>query len=371
MKKYMICFLSLLLTLVMCACSTSLSINESEDVGEQTESSEASVEESAAFSSEETSEEDTKKLKLKFSGLPYSSIVYTADIATLNESNPWNEDMQLTEMPVIEKRSILNKYQMQKTLSDFARGMNLTEMTDPVDLEDSFIATYEEGVVISVNSYGHIQILYANGGMSLPDGYSFDASSRDAAIERLSWLTENYAGLFGIDEAVQCVEPYYNEKGELSYSTYSLTGAFSNTFIYSKGESAKEDILNRFLYPVRFAESVYEYIPRGTLGGIYAYLPIESSLVNEYPIISIEEAKALLLEKKCYCPGTLNLDMLIKEEAICKAELVYNNDAEGGTCMPFYCFWLKAPDEEYAYYSCYVPAVEERYLDTSSFPNWN
>lgn len=367
MKKYIALFVALSSALAMCACGTAVQTNDSSEyVFEET-----SEEESSFESSEETSEEDTKKLTLKFSGLPYASIVYTTDISTLNESNPWSEDMQLTEMPVIEKRGLLNKYEMQKALNDYAKGLGLTEMTAPGDLEDSFMASYEEGVVISVNNYGYIQILYANGGKTLPEEYSFDASSRDAAIERLSWLTENYAHLFEINEAVQCVEPYYNEKGELSYSAYSLTGTFSNTFIYPKGEGVKEDILNRFLYPVRFAESVYEYIPRGTLGGIYAYLPTGNSLVNEYPVISIEEAKAFLLDKKCYCPGSLNLDLLIKEEAICKVELVYNRDDEGGACMPFYLFWLKAPDEEYAYYSCYVPAVKEQYLDASSFPSWN
>lgn len=371
MKKHLLCSLSLLLAFIMCACGTGVQTNLSTEAGRI----DTSVEENGAYSSEETSEEDVKKLPPNFGGLPYSSIVYTTDISTLNESNPWNADLNITELPVFENRRLFTKQEALSTLHGLAAKLNLTESTAPVDTGYSYQGTYKEGVIISVYDYGNVQIHYAYG-LALPDGYSFDGASREAAEKRLGWLTESYAKHFGINEAVQCVEPCYNEKGDLSYSAFSLTNSFANTFIYPKGKDEKEDVINYYLYPVKFfeavnAESIDDIIPKGTLGMINAYVKAGNSTADEYPVISTEEAKRLLLEKKCYCPGTLNLDLLIKEEAIGKVELVYNRDTEGGVCMPFYCFWLKSPDEEYAYYSCYVPAVEEQYLDTSDIPSWS
>ena len=125
-------------------------------------------------------------------------------------------------------------------------------------------------------------------------------------------------------------------------------------------------MLNYFLQPLWFEESVTNYVKNNTLGTVSAYLPSKDRVVNEYPVISAEEAKKLLLSGKCHSPAVLNVGLLLKEDGIKHTELVYNR-SDTGTCMPFWCFWISADG---AYYPCYVPAVEEKHLDTSAIPGW-
>ena len=96
----------------------------------------------------------------------------------------------------------------------------------------------------------------------------------------------------------------------------------------------------------------------------------ELSRTGDYPVISVREAKSLLLEGKYVTTCTEPVE---NEEYILKTELVYRT-GRVPYYIPYYRFYVELPDMERenglkTYGTYYVPAVEQQYI--SDMPQWD
>ena len=82
--------------------------------------------------------------------------------------------------------------------------------------------------------------------------------------------------------------------------------------------------------------------------------------VGDYPIISLEEAQALVLQGSYYCLYSLPSERSLTEDLLSDAALVYSTDYSKKYSMPFYRFLI---DD----YILSVPAVRSEYL--SDYPD--
>lgn len=100
----------------------------------------------------------------------------------------------------------------------------------------------------------------------------------------------------------------------------------------------------------------------------------EGEILGEYPTISLDEAKSLLLKGQYY--SIVPLDEPIKESEIAGAVVGYKTQCYDEVFLPFYAFYVDITDREEAAtpqrtldlglkdYSTYlVPAIEPKYLD--------
>ena len=104
---------------------------------------------------------------------------------------------------------------------------------------------------------------------------------------------------------------------------------------------------------------------------IRIYNPDLSEKTGEYPVISVQEAKELLLNGNYIT--TVPYEMPGKEY-IARVELVYRKGTYETYYMPYYRFYVEVPYEERenglkTYGAYYVPAVEGKYL--TEMPVWD
>ena len=134
----------------------------------------------------------------------------------------------------------------------------------------------------------------------------------------------------------------------------------------------------------RFLTNQFEQMRLTTVDGsaIYGYsmlrLPTEATfdpksdcavpdcwrLIGNYPVISLDEAKHLVLGGDYLLPYTVK-DLALSESVLNRVEVVYLTDQYRGLLEPFYRFWIPMSSGEKLseYYAVYVPAVKAEYRD--------
>ena len=92
--------------------------------------------------------------------------------------------------------------------------------------------------------------------------------------------------------------------------------------------------------------------------------------IGIYPIISLEKAKQLLFNGKFQ---TTYIDVEPSAKNIAGVELMYRDSVYDKYLMPYYRFFIEykcnGKSDSKNYYVCYVPAVEEKYIE--NMPKWN
>ena len=106
---------------------------------------------------------------------------------------------------------------------------------------------------------------------------------------------------------------------------------------------------------------------------IRIHKPNLSKKVGDYPIISVEKARELLLDGYFITSVPFGLP---EADYIAKAELIYRYGEGEKYYMPYYRFYVEIPEEKgrafdgaKTYGAYYVPAVESKYL--SGLPVWD
>ena len=90
-----------------------------------------------------------------------------------------------------------------------------------------------------------------------------------------------------------------------------------------------------------------------------------SQVIGNYPIISVEEAKKLLLEG--HYATSYGMSYVVDENDIKGVELMYRLYGLEEYHMPYYRFWIEVPQEKQenglnCYVAYYVPAIESQYI---------
>lgn len=301
------------------------------------------------------------------------------DISELENGNPWNEKMVFEVLPVYRNNSYnevgiaypgIGEEAMLKKLDSVTNGEHgeieysrIGDFSEGTGIPDDFVDRIEVisgNRKIEIQSNGGIVVTY-NGfdGEELPGDISFTytETSEGDAYRAISYICQNYCDF--IDKA----NTTFVTSGE-----YTFDGEFSRNYrIYDFSGDAISDMLNFSFNEVQLAPN-----DEGKLMLIRVNDKLScAEKIGDYPIISSDGAKDLLLEGGYIT--TVPYEMP-GEKYIAKVELIYRSSIGENIWMPYYRFLVELPEmaqenglKNFGAY--YVPAVETEYI--SGLPLWN
>ncbi|MCI8549934.1 MAG: hypothetical protein HFI68_04965 [Lachnospiraceae bacterium] len=316
------------------------------------------------------------------------------DISELVNANPWNEEVELDTLPVYKNPRIYDEHffvtnpdtdGMTARLLNVAESLGLDtgnlEMGDNApdaeaeaqireklsDEDEEFVEAYLKPTTITAKQ-GDIELqvdqrMVVDVGIypavSLPDEYHF---TYDSSYEEIAAAAEYLKGQYR--DFLQMAEPRANiEGGDYSYSGKRMH--YRLEFFDASG-SIEDQIIN-----YNFNKTIFWYDEEGKLGGISVYRPDLSEKAGDYPVISVKEARELLLNGNYITTVPYEVS---DEKYIAKVELVYRDDTYSQYHIPYYKFYLELPEEKREhglkdYGAYYVPAIEGKYI--SDMPAWD
>ena len=310
------------------------------------------------------------------------------DISELADGNPWNEDTEISELPVFENPHYyeedyhLTKSEVRKA-EKFAEEMadrlgrdnvtisnNAPDENEMKNLEQKFadmgmdvpeeqfmpteVTAENSDLTISVGKGFRTTINFKTP-VALPEGYG--DTDIETAQKTAAYLSEKYKDLLSFENIE--IDVFGGDRDIYGEQSYSI-GVFDG----SGGD--EERIVSYGIYKAVFYLDDNGRLTSVSIRGENAY-----EEVGRYPIISLEEAKKLFSEGKYI---TASPEKPAEEKSIEKAELVYRSSSADKYIMPYYRFYLEIPTEwteegVKTYAAFYVPAIEESYI--SNMPLWN
>lgn len=314
---------------------------------------------------------------------------FAYDIREIVNENPWSENTEMAALPVYENTRVydenhqvigadLNK--MKERLTDIASKLGMD--TDNLEITDdsydeatkaklaekmngevpegffsvSRVFMEDSGIKVEVDANLRATISFEPP-VSLPKGYNFTHhASYDDVAAIAEYLKEKYSSLINMQ----------NPKANISGGDYNTSGqqSYRISFFDASGSIA-EQIIHYHFNNVTFASD-----DDGKLFIARVYQEDLSNKIADYPIITAEKAKELLVE------GNYITTVPVKmpgKEYVAKVELVYRTGNTQKIFMPYYRFLVEIPDMAKengmkTYGAYYVPAVEQQYI--SNMPVW-
>jgi len=313
------------------------------------------------------------------------------DVSELYGDNPWTENNKLTTLPVFQnpvKRDLSTGNLIEGGLSEdemiakakeiaVAIGLDMGKMVvEKVWSDGSMLRIDFEETSIAIDAEGSISISFEKG-VTLPEEYSLaysyvDDNDTEQYVETteeqvrnvMEYLLEQYASVVGIKSPV--FSPFgseyvggYQDNGErwFSYSAYEGEGDLVEKILgynfkridFFSNENGDLDLIRR--------SSDY----------------LLSQKIGDYPIITAEAARKLLMEKH-YITTVPEEYLMLEEKYVSHVELVYHTYTDSKVFMPYYEFLIELPIAEeklttYAEHGLktfgvyYVPAVKSEYLE--------
>lgn len=286
------------------------------------------------------------------------------DISELVSGNPWTEEAGLTTLPVYTNPLELDEYgqpvedraAMEAALGEVAGRLGL-EGAEIVETDWGTRTIQGEGITLDVSSTLPVTLEFEPA-RALPERYDFGHHATYEAMEAAGeYLMETYATLLDMEE------PTLSLRGG-DYNIYREQGYWIEVY-----EGAGD--LTDQLVGYHFRRVAFYPDEEGRLWMIRFYLADLSQKLGDYPIITVEEARALLGEGHYITSVPYELP---GPEYVEKVELVYRNGELEGCWMPYYRFYVRLPKEAeedglQTFGAYYVPAVEGRFL--TNLPVWD
>ena len=332
------------------------------------------------------------------------------DAGELRNGNPWTENNTLETMPVFRNpfeydaagapRSGLSESEMLMEAEKIADifGLKITSLQkitlndeDPVfrvsaECRGARIEVSKDGYILltltketyyllseyeKLSSYNHFGIYiqgeyvtkgdvtyYSSTGFPMANGQRFAYDiSHGQALKITEYLFSKYGAFTKIKEPGFDLPASYTFSGELLRYT---------TSVFENEGSLTERILN-----YNFCSIDFHTTDKGGLGGIGYHRTDLSQKIGDYPIITAQEARKLLLENHYITsvPGGFP-----GEDYIAGTELIYLTDSQDAVFMPYYMFLAELPSMEEVnglkhFGVFYVPAVQGKYLE--NMPVWD
>jgi len=308
------------------------------------------------------------------------------DINELKSGNPWTENDELKTLPVFKNQSkysgkgywtggLSEKQMIQKVKKTASvMGLNIDKIENiysKINAEDFYenYVPHLEGIIatcgditIEARINGYTIISFQNE-ISLPDEYvfTFNDITEKQATKTMNYLLDKYKHLtnFKLPALTLLGDYTIDEKRLFSYSAYDNSG----TLI--------ERMLNYNFSQVYFNANAYDEESEGKLQSIWLLSNDILEKLGDYPIITAQKARSLLLQKKYI---TSVPEELPDEKHIAKVELMYRNDGFDEIYMPYYRFYIELSTMQQdnglkTYGAFYVPAVDEKYI--ANMPLWD
>ena len=307
------------------------------------------------------------------------------DVSELVSGNPWDESDNFSTLPVyrnpinIDMRNYfkvtgMDIVKMWEILQDMIDRLGLDnsnlEMTgppispdssEPVAIEEAVVSAKGDGIELEVDASLIVQVIF-DPPVTLPNGYNNDYyASYEEKAALGEYLQDAFSSLIGWDEPTLVV----------TGGSYSFNGDQSYEVEFYNGEGdLTEKILNYNFHRIEFYGDPYG----NQLNRIRIFQRDCSQKLGDYPIITVEKARELLLEGKYVTSVPYEMP---GEEYVASVELVYNTGLTDEYFMPYYRFYVELPEERITnkeaqerglltYGIYFVPAVEEKYLDGNS-----
>lgn len=267
-------------------------------------------------------------------------------------SNPWTEDMDIKKFPVYKCTENLSAEEMTAIGKKVAEKLGIKEYSctfhpteEGIDfLRPEHVTITSEIAEITTISSGTTSV-YFNTVIKLPeefDFYNFDKTiaQKDAIAD---YLVEHYN-----------VRDIRSPLIKIENMTDSVA-----IYMYNNDVDNAEKILEYFCTPV-----IYMINTQGMLRNILINDYRLNEKIGDYPIISLTEAKELLLENHYIS----NYDDVPNQNNIYTVQfcIIPLNDEQ----LPYYVFYIETPsletDGNKVYGTYYVPAIESEYL--TNFP---
>ena len=299
------------------------------------------------------------------------------DLIQLQAHHPWNEKMEIAALPVYKNLSDVYdgqedivEYMDQTTLlemvSDICAKLNMKAISikqDEVKIGDGqngyaicgMQVTTDTGS-IQISKRGEVTVSFLDG-VQLPAEYEMSDSTtvEHANNKVVAYLMKQYEDIISA--------PYFASSSYSTYDAYGNRTMHFRAIAHGEGINNVENILDYNFNQVEF----YYNQGLGLTSFRYGDIRFATELLGYYPIISLEEAKALLREgnfRSDYFHSGSN-GLAYEEEDILAVELMYKTDEWEDVYQPYYIFYiLTAVDNTYA--KCYVPAIEGVRVDNES-----
>ena len=326
------------------------------------------------------------------------------EISEIVNDNPWTETMEISTLPVYQNLLSSDEdyhglgadlEKMKELLLNVASRLDLDvdnlEITDNTPDEETQAAITEKfaqtgenvpegyfsptavmiednGIKVEVDQQLTAKISF-DPAVTLPDEYNFTHYATYEQVAAVAeYLKENYHGLIGMD----------NPQANIFGGDYSLLfGEDVDTYGAQQAQSygiefydASGDNTNQIIN-YNFTRVAFYNDDDGKLFLARVFQPDLSEKVGDYPIITADEAKALLGNGNYITSVPVELPGL---EYVAKVELIYRTGGMEQFFMPYYRFYVELPDMERdnglkTFGAYYVPAVEGTYI--SNMPVWD
>lgn len=315
------------------------------------------------------------------------------DISELVNTNPWKEEIEIPVLPVYE--NILsydenyipqggNFDKMREFLLEVAGSLGLDEesltITDDVpDEETRQIITEKlqmDGGTVPEGYFNPTKLIGEGEGMKIEVDQAMTAKVSFEPAQSLpeEYHFTHYAAYEELAQTAEYLEDEYADFIGMEHPTVNIHGGSYNIYLQQsygiEFYDWTEDIVQRIIN-YNFNRVAFYCDDQGKLFLARNFRPDLSKLVGEYPIITAEDAKELLLKGNYIT--TVPYEMP-GEEFIGKVELVYRVGEREKYYMPYYRFYVELPEATMddglkAYGAYYVPAVESTYI--SDMPVWD
>lgn len=322
------------------------------------------------------------------------------DISELINANPWSEKAKLSTLPVYENKIKYDIFQKASGQDLESMKAYLDELVDKLamdkqklvyddnaphekqieatmrDLEtmgmlpvpDSYfdpteLSASDGSIKVTVNAHMDVTIVF-EGGIALPPEYNFTHHAPlDDITKAAQYLKEKYL-LSEFKDIIGMKSPETN----ISIGDYNIYGEQNyDISFFEKDRNIVGSIIN-----YNFKQVSFSCNDEGRLWIINIDSNSCTEKIGDYPIISADKARELLLQGK-YVTSVVQWDMP-GEEYIDKVELVYRTSDRNEFYIPYYRFYIELPEAERegglkTYGAYYVPAVEEEYIE--NMPLWD
>ncbi|MCR4960190.1 MAG: hypothetical protein K6A74_01960 [Lachnospiraceae bacterium] len=285
------------------------------------------------------------------------------DISELVNANPRSENLKLDTLPVYKNKLELEDFVPVGFDKEYVRNQ-LIDVAARLGIDESELGNIEEEAemctmtletdkyIIRADASGDVRITFANP-ETLPESVVFNFESSYEDCEKAAdYFKEQYKDVLKMDLPVANIHD--GDYDIYGYRSYDLS------FYDGKGDIV-EQLINYNFRQVKFAPD-----SENGLSFIDICCPDLSEKVGDYPIISADEAKALLKSGEYYTSVPYDMPGV---EYVAKVEPVYRTGILETYFMPFYKFYVELPEEAEhndlglkTYGAYYVPAVEGRYL---------
>lgn len=311
------------------------------------------------------------------------------DISDLVNNNPWKEEEHPTTLPVYDNPLSVNEDhfvvgadlgKMRELLDEVASRLgvdiNRLEVTDDTpdeetrkeiteklegDVPDGYfdprqLTVRTEGMEITADQEMFATVSF-DPAISLPEQYNFTYSASYGEIMEVArYLQKEYADFIHMkNPQINIYDGDYDIDLQRNYQIS----------FFDAGQDNVEEIIN-----YNFRQVEFYCDDDGKLYMASISQPDLSQKMGDYPIITAEDARELLLKGNYITTVPYELP---GEEYIAKTELIYRTGSREEYFMPYYRIYVELPEEERdgmkTYGAYYVPAVREKYI--SNMPLWD